>query len=402
MAKNPRVDAFLSRTARGEKAPEAKRETRPALEPDSDLLDRATREATAPGMLGLLLWLDDQLAARRFPAMSAFWKESLRLFFASGKRFGVWLVGRGGAKSSTLVRVATTATLFTPREIPPGQRWIWPFISISTPDAQRRIIEIQSILSAIEVTPTKVLRGNNPSIELDDVRGNPVAFMAMANTIRGVSGPSTLGGTIDEEAKLFDRVENANPSTEIIASMAQTFRAREGIFAIRCSSAYGVDGSHAAAIREGDTLTNYVARLGAFLSIATDGLLEVAAWEAAQGRGAAAAQIREHAAKLTETSPEIPTWVGNPTIGAMASRIDAAATPAERLGGMSHTEYWLRENCSVARLGADAGAHVDQCADLADAVRKLNAPKGVLGTWSGLPASDPRSSEFGRKRRTVM
>jgi hypothetical protein len=313
--------------------------------PEAPAWASATRERVP---FERLMWLDGQLVTGGFPSMSPWWRAELSRFYASGKRWGVYLVGRGGGKSTTLTRVAVAESLFTERAVPPGQRWIWPFVSVGTADSRRRITEIGAILRAIGVeAEAKQIQGQ-PTIATEDARGNAIAFVAIAGTISAVSGPTSIGATIDEEAKLKDRDSNANPARELIASILQTFRARPGIRGIRCSSAWDEKSSHAAAVHEGDTEANHVGRIGlAFLDAARDGFLDVAAWEEQHNDVNAAKTIRVYATTLTAESPRIPTWLANPTIGAVASRLEVEAVPATALGGMSRTAYWLRENGSV-------------------------------------------------------
>lgn len=369
---------------------------------------RVEQEAAAygPGLFGFLLWQEDRLQAAGFHAMSDYWRWGLGDFYASRKRWGIAMAGRGASKSTTLTRVATCEAVFAERHVPPGQRWVWPFISVSSQDAARRIQEISAILTAIGVVPTREIRGNNPTIEIDDAGGNPVAFVSLASTIAGVSGPNAIGATIDEEAKLRDRVTNANPASEILASLVQTFRARDNIRAIRCSSAWTKLGSHYGSVMGGDTAVNYVFRLGAFVARAVEGLHEVALWEEQHGRPQDAAIIRAAAATLTAQSPEIPTWVGNPTISAIASREEVDALPETALGGVSRAAFWLRENASFA---FDGGVHrgpvVDQCTGLADRVREMLGEDSVgLTRFPGLAAGDPRARAMGASsaRRRIL
>jgi hypothetical protein len=216
-----------------------------------------------------------------------------------------------------------------------------------------------------------------PTIELVDVHGNEVSFVSIAATIAGVSGPSALGGTVDEEAKLRDRTQNVNPSTEILASIAQMFRARDGVHAIRCSSAWKEAGSHYAAIKEGATSSTYIARIGEdFLKITLDGLVVVARWELLHGGTdgvEAARKIRAHAATLDANSPNVPTWVANPTISALASRLQVQATPVDKdEGNTPRWRIWLRENASVPMpANAVDGLTIDEYQALAEANRKL-------------------------------
>lgn len=330
----------------------------------------------ASGMLGMLFWLDAKLVSCRMPAMSPWWRFTLGEFYGTEKRWLLVRVGRGGGKSTTLERVAGAESIFGERTIPDGQRWMWPFISVSSSDSSRRIEGLLAILRAIDIEPEKVVRALPPAIELPDSRGQPVSFVALASTIAGVSGPTTVGATIDEEAKLRDRSGNAHPATEIIASIVATFRAREGIRAIRCSSAYDLAGSHYLSVEAGSNAASHVARIGEpFLTAALDGLEDVARWEERVLRDdAAAARIRTYARTVTAGSPNVPTWVANPTITAVRAREEIEAVPHDpvRFDGLSRSAYWLREFASVSmpRRG-DGRPAVDQTEGLAEANHRL-------------------------------
>lgn len=364
---------------------------------DLEVVEREAAEL-GDGAFGYLLWVDSRLRERGFPGMSPWWRSQVEAFYASGKRWAIFMAGRGAGKSTSLVRIAATEALFTPRVVPPGQRWIWPFISVATSDARRRIVELQAIFAALGMGLTPKYPQGHPTLELLDARGNAVAFVSIASTIAGVSGPSTIGATIDEEAKLRDKASGANPSTEILASLLQTFRARPGIRAIRCSSAWNTSGSHWAAIAEGDTSQNYVGRVGAaFVDVVRNGLYEVAMREEAHGDAIGAAAIRAHAETVGPDSTAIPTWLANPTITALACREEVDAMPAESLGGLTRAAYWLRENASVPIVDSGHG-HVARVshAGLADRVRELNARIGEsrdarLIRFGGLGSLDPRS-----------
>lgn len=335
--------------------PDAVDEDESDEEPETDYgpLDKATvmREAAelAPGPFGYLLWLNQRLVDSGFHKMSAWWLFALQAFYASAKRFGLFLVGRGGGKSTSLTRVAGADGLFGERVVPPGQRFIWPFISVSTDDANRRILEIQAILGAVRIFP-KIKRPNNSRaiIEIYDINRQPIAYVSIAGTIAALSGPTSIGGTIDEEAKLRDKTHNANPASELIASFVQTFRSNPNVRAIRCSSAWTDQGSHSEAIREGDNASNHVARIGApFLDHVIEGLKAVEELERSRGNVQDAQKIVSFYASLTPESPNVPTWLANPTISAIASRMEVDALPAHALGGLSRAVYWLRENASL-------------------------------------------------------
>lgn len=367
-------------------------------------LDRITKEAAehGPGLFGFLMWQEVMLQARGFHPMGDWWRQELSRFYGSGKRWALVCVGRGGAKSTTLTRVANCETLFAERHVPPGQRWVWPFISVGTTDAARRIAEVSAMIAALGIEPERTIRGNNPTIEMSDARGGTVALVSLASTIAGVSGPNAIGATIDEEAKLRDKATNANPSSEILASLIQTFRARPNIRAIRCSSAWTEEGSHAQSIAAGDTAVNHVFRLGpAFVEAARAGLLEVATWEEAKGRAADATRIRGIAEALTAESSAIPTWVGNSTIGAVASREEVDGLPPTMLGRLSRADYWLRENASVHLPAAvmDGTVRADQLTGLAERNRKLSRLGGpsVFGGDATMRGDTSRRALPGRR-----
>lgn len=339
-------------------APIAKRGKAAASPPDPIDLARITQEASehAPGPFGFFLWLDHRIAPQRGYAVSDWWRSEIGAFYGSGKRFGVFCGGRGMGKSTVLEEFSVEQTLFTERYVPPGQRWLWPFISVGLDDARRRIQEIAAMLRAIGIDAAPKAPGGRPTIELMDARKNAVAFVALAATVAAVSGPSTIGGTFDEEQKWRVEGHTINPAPQILASFLQTFRARPGIRAIRCSSVWSPESIHAAAVRDGDTSSNYVARIGErFLAAAVEGLLSVAQWEEARGNPDAAKRIRAYVATLTARSTSIPTWLGNPTITPIASREDIEALPADKLGSLSKSEVWLREIASVLPPTAGVG-----------------------------------------------
>jgi hypothetical protein len=319
------------------------------------------------------------------PPTSPWWLWSIGEFYASGKPWGVFLVGRGGGKSTTLEKVAGSTSFFGRRRVPPGQVWTWPFISVGPDDANRRITGIAAVYRAIGLeivgedgadgkvkAGVRILRAPRGVLQLDDRSGNEIQLASIAGTIGNVSGPSTMGMTIDEAAKLHDKAVNANPLTEIIASGAQTSRARPGWRAICCSSAWERTGAHFQLVEQGDNETNFVARVGSdFLGEALEGFESVAQWEQARGDAIAAEMIREHAAALTAESATVPTWLANPTFGnpdgvawkgaALASRKLVQALPEGALDGIPRVTFWLRENGSVP-MDRGGATHPDSMA----------------------------------------
>lgn len=377
------VSARAEEERRAEVRVEPKREAANDVEaPRALALDEAMREAAwyAPGDFGYVLLVDARCVAAGMPPMSPWWRSSVGAFYASGKPWGIFLVGRGGGKSTTLERVAASVARYGDRSVPPGQVWTWPFVSVGPDDANRRIDGIAAVLRAdgmkvigdFEPDGSKVKDGIKIShaprgcLDLEDARGNAIRLASIAGTIGNLSGPSTIGLTIDEAAKLID-ARGANPLTEIVASAAQTSRGRMGWRAIMSSSAYDRAGIHFQLIEAPPNEVNFIATIGAdFLDAAIDGFERVAAWEQRRGDLDAAKIVREHAASLKSDSPLVPTWVANPTLGnpqqgvpwdgaALASRMLVEVLPETALDGVPRIRFWLRE-CGSLPMDRDGGA----------------------------------------------
>ena len=357
--------------------PLAKSETyvpKPALAegeniPDWSKFAKEAAEKYGPGRMGLYLKQDERLVARGLPATSDWWKWSISSYFDSGL---VWLLveaGRGAGKSTTLERFLLVVTIHTPRVVPPGQTWQLPFISVRPEDARRRIFELQAMLRAAYFIEAKPARD---AITITDAHGNQIEIASMAATIGNVSGASTVGAILDEAAKLA--IGGTNPDGEMVASLAETSRAREGWAGVRCSSAWETRGAHFASITEGTNLANFVATIGpAFIDECLAGHAIVAAWEAAQGNSHGAAQIRSFAKTLTPQSPNVPTWVANPTISALASRLMLETLPKDdaSLDGLDRTTYWLRENGSMPLSREGGPDFAGQCMMSADITARI-------------------------------
>lgn len=376
--------------------------------------DAIAREAAqyALGSYGYFLWLDARCGERGIPAASPYWRWSVGEWYASGKPWGFWLVGRGGGKSTMLELVAAADGFFEPRKVPPNQTWPWPFVSVTGNDSRRRIDGIAGRLRAIgievgEKGGARVSLAQPPTIDLRDVRGNKIQFLATAGTIGNASGATTIGGTIDEAAKIGERTASgeirANPLSELMVSVAQTIRF-PGPRVVCCSSAWDREGAHWKAIEEGDNEERFIARLGSFLDDALVGLEAVARWEeegdATNGRAPnkdAAKRIRAHAATLTPRSPNVPSWVANPAYGnprqeawdpasaAIAARKKAQVIPVEALDGLTRDLYFFRENASVplTKDGADGAWHDG----LVDMNRQL--AREVADSWKRDAAPTP-------------
>lgn len=300
-------------------------------------------------MFGLLLAVDAKVSeVTSNPPISPWWRSTFESFYASGRFALVALVGRGGGKSTTLERMALTETLLGSRVVPKGQRFLWPFVSVSIADARQRIHELATAAKALGIEADPAYPSGQPTLEMVDAAGQDVALVALASNVRATSGKTSVGGTIDEEQKLQGH-DGANPSAEVVASLVQTFRSSPSAKLVRCSSAYA-KGTHSAAVEAGTTEFSYVASLGAaFVAAAQDGYRRVAAWEDAHGNASGATRLRQIADGIGADDARIPAWVANPSLDPVRSREQIEATRAP--GGLSPTDMWLRELASVAPWG---------------------------------------------------
>jgi hypothetical protein len=329
----------------------------------------------APGPMGWVLYQEARLAAadKGFPALSPFSLYTIDRFFLSGKRWFLWMAGRGFGKSTLTSRLAVAIGYGIQRRAAPGPAWVCPLVSVLPVDAERRLEDILAILIyCYRQIDTKIALGKS-LIAGKDPSGNPIAWISSASTIGNVSGPSSFAALVDEEEKiLYGRAGG------IVGSLAFTFRSRPRVYGMRVSSSMTGDDTLARACKlaaDGAHLTNFVATLGPYLADAIAGLLAVAAWEEARGNAEAGAAIRAHAATLTPDSWQIPTWLGHPSIGrpadeagapldmpwtaadaAVATRIEAEAVDKKNLDGLDPWRYWLRECASVPTSADEAGA----------------------------------------------
>lgn len=277
----------------------------------------------APGLAGILLYVDGLLASKGHPPMSPWWRQTLVAFYASGKRWCILLVGRGGGKSTTLERAALVESVFEERKAPPGQTWSWLFLSVLKSDARKRLDEIGALLGAVGVDYERSAPDGVPTLTFEDASGNSVSLISIAATIAATSGPTSIGCTCDEEEKWADDKTGANPANEVLKSLRQTFRTRANVRAYRCSSKFDDENLHFRDVRAGDTAAHFVARLGPVgLPLALAGFERAASFEDANGRTDNARKLREYAATLTENSAAIPAWVANPTHDIEQGRID--------------------------------------------------------------------------------
>jgi len=197
-------------------------------------------------ILGHLDPMERALIRAGFPAMSAWWRDTLVRFYESGKRQCVLRVGRRGGKSSTLCRVAVLEALFGDHKVPPGDVGVVAIISTTRDEAAQRIRTVRAILDALHVSYRPIDHG----IELAD---RPIAFKTYVASIAGVSGFTAIAVIADEVAKWKDSDTGANPATEVLASLRPTMATQPRARLFLSSSPLGPEDAHARAFAAGET-----------------------------------------------------------------------------------------------------------------------------------------------------
>lgn len=310
-----------------------------------DPWSRVHREARDrhEGLYGYLLWLDDALVRRGWPAVAPWWMETLRDFWASQKRWLLLRVGRRGGKSSTLCRVAVIEALFSRRQISPGDVGVWAIFSVDRAEASGRLTTIKAILTALSVDHTTSSYLGRERVSLPDAYGNPIEFRVYPATVGAASGFTAIGATCDEEAKWKDEKTGSNPAAEVLRALRPALATLEGAHGYRCSSAFGEQGTHYQDVERGDTDLHHVAKLGESVYHVREDLIAVSKSEDEQG----AEMIIAHAEDLTKDSASIPTWISNPTKTARGLRVEEPDLAT-----------WLREYASKS-LGSSGSSFFD-------------------------------------------
>ncbi len=334
------------------------------VDEEGEAWDRFRAEAErdyGPGRWGLYLLQDERLIAGGLPASSAWWRKTIFEFFESELTWLITMAARGMGKSSTLERLLLIIVLYSKRIVPPGQTWECPFMSVIERDAIRRLGEIQSLLLIAHRIEVAI---KNQRIKVPDCSGNSIDIVSTAGTVGQASGPTTVGAFFDEAAKGKISPGSANLDSEVIASIVGTSREVVGWTGVRCSSAYETRGAHFQNCIEGTNSENYVATIGAdFIDAALVGYEDVARWESAQGNSHGATQIRAFAKTLHPGSPNIPVWVGRPTLTALKSRMKLETLPKDdpELEGLSRFDYWIREYGSMPLSREGGPDFAQQC-----------------------------------------
>lgn len=189
---------------------------------------------------------DEQLRARGFPPISAWWLKALRRFYGSGRRQLVLRVGRRGGKSSTLCRVAVCEALHGRHDVTPGDVGVFAFFSVSMKEARGRLRTIMDILDALGVGYERAG---------DEVRlaHRPVAIRVYAANARTGVGFTSIGAVYDELSRWRDESTGANPATEVLRSTKPAMATMPAAHRFLCSSPFSTLDAHYEAMEQGDT-----------------------------------------------------------------------------------------------------------------------------------------------------
>lgn len=346
---------------------------------------REDAAAFAPGMHGFLLAVDARLSARKGShALSPYHRWMLSEWYRSGKPVLLACEGRGAGKSDMQTCVVVTECVFAPRVIPPGETWIWPYASKDMNETNLKFGPLESSLNAIGlgVGDLKIHRRKDGRSEVgfQDASGGAIEVRCYPNTKDALRGPTVCGGTNDEEGFWrADKDLGTSSADDYLDAMAGAFRGDATTKKLmRISSANTKETTLMKDIETGDTDLHFVARLGPFVAEAVAGFELVASRLFAEGLTDDARTIRQWAMGLSELSPWIPSWIGNPTHDVWGGFL--------RL--RKRVSKWLRENGSKPGDGAEEGDYFEpQTIDRAVATVRVNGIPHAARTQPNLRPS---------------
>lgn len=210
--------------------------------------------------------LDAQLAAKGHPPLTPWWESTLARFYAHPTaRTLLARVGRGGAKSHTSTKISLNETLFGDWKVPPGERHLWAFVSLSKDEAAQRLTLIERFLLDLGVGFDR----KGDEIHLRDL---PRGWRVMAAQVGAVSGFRCFGRSLDELAK-WRNSDGANPAGEVSASTAAMMVTHPGARSLLISSPLGTLDHHAERIDLGDTADQLTAHAPSWIAN-PDGITE--------------------------------------------------------------------------------------------------------------------------------
>jgi hypothetical protein len=209
--------------------------------------------------LATLLNLDDELGRHAFPRMSEWWRgEAARFYGRPGVRVWGAQVGRGGAKSTVLAKVALNEVLFGEWRVPPGERHFGCIVSENVTEAGGRLRLLEAYLTDLGIKYTRA----GDVIELDAMR---LGFRVLAARVGAVSGFRAVFLGLDEEAK-FRGEGAANPAADIVVSARAMTVTHPNAKELHFSSPVSVVGFHYELIAKGDTDRQIVSRAATWIA----------------------------------------------------------------------------------------------------------------------------------------
>lgn len=290
--------------------------------------------------IGRLRAIEIVLSSSGFHPMSPFWDEQFELFYKSKKLQFTGRIGRRGGKSSDVCRAAVSEVVGTERALPPGESGTCPIISHTMPEANDRLDTIEAIIKALAFrqvekipeefgTYQRTTELGRKLIRTLDVKRNVVEWVVFPASINGVSGFTAICALCDEASKWRDDKTGANPASVVLASLRPCFATQPDAHLYLISSAFSTIDAHHDAIEEGDTDIQYLVRLGerGACSDIEQRMRAVHAFETQaqlleqQGKQINASiatrrakSLRDSVANIDPLSPNISTWVANPSL----------------------------------------------------------------------------------------
>ena len=147
-----------------------------------------------------------------FPPPLGWWDATGQRFLTSNTRRLVCRLGRGGAKSTSMVDFAINETVCGDWVIPAGEVHFFAFVSQNKSEAGQRLRQIAARLRALGIPFDQA----GDEIVLRDM---PRGFRVFACQVGSVSGFRCFGFCCDELAKWTNADHSANPAPEVVASL---------------------------------------------------------------------------------------------------------------------------------------------------------------------------------------
>lgn len=205
------------------------------------------------------LALDDALAARGVPALTAWWRDGVGAWLDAYERgcvLELWAcVGRGAAKSTALYKLALFFALFGAFDVPVGEVHYAVVISRLTEEAQKGIAIIARWLTLLEVP-------HRPTGDTIGLLGEYVGrgIRVVAKSVAATSGWRAFFVGRDERSKWASASGGSDEldAEEVDTSAAAMTATHERAPVVSFGSAWGAFGTYYDAIMSGTDATKHV------------------------------------------------------------------------------------------------------------------------------------------------